>query len=345
MKKIKTLALLLAAVLSFAACKPDPVEQEPSGVETKRTIVYSVDDDESRKALETDAEWDAMLDRFCDYAQSGSTVSFYTIGSHHSSKAKAQNDNLTIATTDRAELKEWMKRMEGDGRTVTVTYDKETGTWNGKACVTLGQQPDRRGNEYTGVLCAVPNPALSDPVMPGMVWALRTDDTLFYIAIGGYLVWSDAEIVTGNEGNTVTLYGVTSVEHDINDEEFYVLELSLVDESNVVGRWQFMSVSNTQVSEGTSGVVVSYTITEWDGDPATALWYDFEADGTLRIEGSAEHEGTWSLSQEGDICSELFTAGGGCWSINWLSESTMILSRLSPGTELGDIYLQLEFTR
>ena len=73
---------LLAAVLMLAACTPEPVEVE-------RDIVYTVDQTTTTVHLRTDAEFDALLERFCDYAENGSTVTFYnanrTMGSTHDS--------------------------------------------------------------------------------------------------------------------------------------------------------------------------------------------------------------------------------------------------------------------
>ena len=105
-----------------------------------KEIIYSVGATESRQTLTTEAEWDALLDRLCDQAQNGNEVTFYNISqtSHIQVGAKGvTKDNRTISTTDRDEIKSWMKEMERQGLTVQVTYDAGTGTWNGVAYATL----------------------------------------------------------------------------------------------------------------------------------------------------------------------------------------------------------------
>lgn len=84
--------------------------------------------------LETDAEWQALLDRFCEYAEEGSEVTFYN--ANHKAAKSATKEAVTYSTTDREEMKRWMAQMEDQGMTVTVTFDPNTGTWNGTAYAT-----------------------------------------------------------------------------------------------------------------------------------------------------------------------------------------------------------------
>ncbi len=92
--------------------------------------------------LETEAEWQALLDRFCDWAEEGSTVTFYRPGTQPSrlhaggTPAHPTKEAVTYSTTDREAMKRWMAQMEDAGMTVTVTYDPATGTWNGTAYAT-----------------------------------------------------------------------------------------------------------------------------------------------------------------------------------------------------------------
>ena len=133
MKHIIRLTALLAAVMMLAACIHDPVE-----VLHEREIVYTVDNHTARVHLTTEQEFDALLDRFCDYVEDGKTVSFYNsllTGTSHAT------DGVTFSTSDREEMKAWMKAMEDDGKTVTVTYDRTTGTYNGMAYATAPQPP------------------------------------------------------------------------------------------------------------------------------------------------------------------------------------------------------------
>ena len=131
-------ALLLTA-LAFVACtKPD----NPDGSETvaiDREIVYTVNQHESHRTLTTEAEWDAMLESFCEQAMNGGEVTFFNMNQltyAYGTGKSAPKESSTISTADRNEIKRWMKAMEKEGRTVIVTYDYNTGTWNGTAYAT-----------------------------------------------------------------------------------------------------------------------------------------------------------------------------------------------------------------
>ena len=128
MKTNLKLVALLAAVICFAACEKN-IEMHH-----ERDIVYTVAEQTTTTVhLTTEAEWDALLDRFCDYAEEGSSVTFRNTKSANKSATK---DATTFSTTSRDEMKRWMARMEDAGMTVTVSYDPNTGTWNGTAYAT-----------------------------------------------------------------------------------------------------------------------------------------------------------------------------------------------------------------
>ncbi len=139
MKTSVKLFALLAAVLMLAACNPEPVEVE-------RDIVYTVAAETTTVHLTTEAEWQQLLDRFCDYAEGGSSVTFRNAKSANKSASK---EAITYSTTDREAMKRWMAQMEDEGKTVTVTYDPATGTWNGTAYATAPQPPMPSGGLIT----------------------------------------------------------------------------------------------------------------------------------------------------------------------------------------------------
>ena len=136
----KLTTLLAALVLLTTACeKPEnPTGNGSNNSDPKeRTIVYSVGETENRKTLNTDGEWDAMLDQFCNQAQAGSEVVFYNMNQTTYIQSKGTTKtNRTINTTSRDEMKKWMKDMEKQGLTVRVTYNDTTGTWHGEAYAT-----------------------------------------------------------------------------------------------------------------------------------------------------------------------------------------------------------------
>lgn len=147
---MKTLNLLkpivLAVTLVFAGCEEQNQTENNNNnnnnnnniVNIERDIVYSVNSNENRSTLETEAEWDALLEQFCELTRNGNEVLFYNISpsSHHDVNKKASKESRTISTTNRNEIKAWMKEMEKEGLTVRVTYDGNTGTWNGVAYTT-----------------------------------------------------------------------------------------------------------------------------------------------------------------------------------------------------------------
>jgi hypothetical protein len=80
------------------------------------------------------------------------------------------------------------------------------------------------------------------------------------------------------------------------------------------------------------------------------MYYTFHDDGTLTltINGvggtTATDNSTWTLSGEGELCSDLLP-NGACWNVNWITDNTLIMSRSDLGTEEGNLLYQLQFDR
>ena len=128
MKHLLKFTFVVAAVLMLASCYKCPPEGD-------HVVAYTVDKGpEQRVYLVDNNEWQALLDRFCDYAEDGSEVTFYN--ANHMATKSATKDATTYSTTDREAMKRWMAQMEDEGMTVTVTFDPNTGTWNGTAYAT-----------------------------------------------------------------------------------------------------------------------------------------------------------------------------------------------------------------
>ena len=151
MKTTAKLFSLMATVLMLAACKPENIE-----VLHERDITYYLlgsseysDNSEYSEPttvhLTTEAEFDALLEQFCNYAEGGSTVTFHNSVPSGSPARKAAKEATTYSTTSREEMKAWMRQMEDQGKTVTVTYDPATGTWNGTAYANAPQPPVSNG--------------------------------------------------------------------------------------------------------------------------------------------------------------------------------------------------------
>jgi hypothetical protein len=142
MKIIARFTALLAVVMfAFSACERpdnnDPNGNQDSNDPKERVIVYMVGQTENRQTLETEGEWDALLDMLCDQVQGGQTVTFYNLNQTTYFQAKGMGGSKaakTFSTTDRDAMKAWMKEREKEGLTVVVTYSN--GTWNGTAYAT-----------------------------------------------------------------------------------------------------------------------------------------------------------------------------------------------------------------
>ena len=178
--------------------------------------------------LETEAEWQELLDRFCDYAEEGSEVTFYN--ANHKATKSATKDATTFSTTSREEMKRWMARMEDEGMTVTVTYDSQTGTWNGTAYATA---PQPQHDCYTGLLTEAPNPQMTEgPNPPGMVMALQlNEDSTLIIADHGQWFWDgflSQDSVATYPGGTMTLCGTLQTRQDYYGNTFLQLEIGEV---------------------------------------------------------------------------------------------------------------------
>ena len=151
MKNTFRITLLLTALAAiFMACEKnnttiDNGTTNGNGDNTaiERVIIYTVGGNEKKRTLETESEWDAMLEQLCDQARNGSEVTFYN--TRHTTGIKSyqkkySKDNNTISTTNREELKNWMKEKEKQGLTVCISYDENSGTWKGKAYATAPAQ-------------------------------------------------------------------------------------------------------------------------------------------------------------------------------------------------------------
>ncbi len=170
MKKTINLLLLIAVITLFACNKEMGSKDVGSGVsgstpetpahEYKYTVSYIVGYNVNTVNMDTDEEMEALLERFCDYAQEGSAVTFRS----ENKASKSAKAPTTFSTRDREEMLRWMAQMEDAGMTVTVTYDRDNNTWHGTAyCVaqheqaTAGRRLSRITyfKERSGSFCAI----------------------------------------------------------------------------------------------------------------------------------------------------------------------------------------------
>lgn len=235
---------LTAIVLMFAACNK----------ENERDITYIVAENTTTVHLKTDAEWDALLDRFCDYVESGSSVTFYN--TTRANKGSAAKEATSYSTTNREAMKRWMKQMEEEGKTVTVTYNPNTGTYNGTAYATAPQtQPIEI---FKGVVTEVLSPQMVSGSTPSeYLWALQDESgrTLIIATDGQWYVNRPISGVYTHSGrlrfhyyeeysigDTVTFRGSVQTKHDCFNNEF--LQLNLAEDPIFLGNGVSIYVSD-----------------------------------------------------------------------------------------------------
>jgi hypothetical protein len=239
MKYFSRLFAVLAVVFCFASCEKTPVNvnHDPEEVSHERDIFYSVSEIPGMPSfsgttahLSTEAEWDALLDQFCEMARSGEQVTFCNTRPSVGTKGIKDNSTTpnTIITQNRDELKAWMKEMEKAGRTINVTFDDGTGTWHGTACTCLNPQAGQ-AEEMTciGTLVLTGIPVVDEPIQ-GTVWAIRTSDNSVYIlTIQGMMLWNESEEpMTLLDGYEVTVSGLSCTYTDIDGNDFSILEIN-----------------------------------------------------------------------------------------------------------------------
>ena len=195
MKTIKFFVLLVA-VICFAACNKDKEE-----LHHERDIIYTVDTYTTTVHLTTEAEWEALLDQFCNYAEGGSSVTFLNTNS----TAIGAKEAVSFSTTDREAMKAWMRRMEDAGKTVTLTYDSGSHTYHGTAYDNT-PQPQQQEGCYTGVL------VYHEEYLPEhQIMSLQVSADSILIIHNNYTIYQDGYIelngITYHVGDTVTLCG------------------------------------------------------------------------------------------------------------------------------------------
>lgn len=233
MKKILISVIGLIGVIGMMGCEKEKVtgSDEQSVI---RDIYYAVGPSflsGSSAHLTTEAEWDALLDNFCNFAKEGEQVIF--CGENHP-QAKGNNSDTptSITTTDREELKVWMKEMEKAGKTVQITYNEDNGTWNGRAYANLRQDISQNPQMYTGTLDFVSTPVLEEPPLGGSVWAMHVgNDSTLIITVHGMMMWNENETPTDDMalliGAEMILEGVVNTYTDLNGDTFLTLDINV----------------------------------------------------------------------------------------------------------------------
>lgn len=178
MKKIFFILMGLTAIIALGSCSKD---DDKSSSFNERDIIYIVNYGERQSIhISTEAELDSLLTSFCDHLSSGHGNNITFFDAIYANSNNASKETITFTTTDRAQLKAWMRQMEDDGKTVSVTYDAVSGIYSGMAYA--NRRVPTSGTDWvdlglpSGVLWATCNVGASNPEDYGdyFAWAETT---------------------------------------------------------------------------------------------------------------------------------------------------------------------------
>ncbi len=81
-----------------------------------------------------------------------------------------------------------------------------------------------------GKIVQVPNPCLDSPCLPGIVYAIENDTSVFIISIGKKWLWADQSLIINNTtletNDSVAIIGNINCAKDINLDKYYEIEVS-----------------------------------------------------------------------------------------------------------------------
>ncbi len=111
----------------------------------------------------------------------------------------------------------------------------------------------------------------------------------------------------------------------------------------IIGTWRLNCMVVTQ-TDANNQLVNSDLFAPLEG---STMYYRFYNDGSMTISvvnsiDSVTDAGTWSLTSDGELSSEMLPNGVN-WNVNWISPYSMILSRSDLGTDDGNYFYQLQF--
>jgi hypothetical protein len=83
----------------------------------------------------------------------------------------------------------------------------------------------------TGEYVLAPNPCTTFPCLPGMVYAVLSDEKYYYITLNQSLLWAEGEQIswkgyTPKAGDRVTVIGEIEEKRDIKGKNFLQIEVT-----------------------------------------------------------------------------------------------------------------------
>lgn len=102
-------------------------------------------------------------------------------------------------------------------------------------------------NTYSGKIIYMPNPCLTEPCLPGIVFGLETTSQNYVLTINSNWIWSNNRLIIGDVeyfiDDEVEIIGITTTKQDINSNEYTELEIKQTTTSNV----EFVSLNKSAV--------------------------------------------------------------------------------------------------
>ena len=197
---------------------------------------------------------------------------------------------------------------------------------------------------YHGVITTI---YLTGTIGPSLhdttVMALRINaDTTLLISRNNSLIVSESELDGYRIGDSATLSGILITLEGFGDSPLLVLDITTNNAATVVGSWQYSLL--TVYAQG-DGLNYLNTTSQYDPEEnGSSIYYNFYSDGTAtRTVGTTPNQlesGYWNLSDY-QFCCDLPDMSGDCWTIVWLTNSTMILSRTDIDDENREVIYQM----
>lgn len=181
MKRILVALLGLMTMVCLTACeKNEGMKPAPTHDTFRaRDIIYIVNYGEKQQVhIASDAELDSLIDSFCDHLGSGhgNNITFYD--ADYANPERPSKETVSFTTSDREQLKAWMRQMEDEGKTVNVTYDAVNGIYYGKAYANL--RVPTAGNQWVDL--GLPS---------GLLWASCNVGASRPEDFGDYFAWAE----------------------------------------------------------------------------------------------------------------------------------------------------------
>lgn len=102
-----------------------------------------------------------------------------------------------------------------------------------------------------GKIVQIANPCLASPCLPGIVYAFKSDTTIYILSIDNHWEWSDSPLIINSNtfelNDSVVIIGRPTCEKDVNSENFYAIEVDTAYKITTTTTIEQFSVKAVQV--------------------------------------------------------------------------------------------------